>query len=299
MVWPVVAAVAAGVLMDEYNKAQTAGDDRKAKQLLDQIMTQYQGMEAPEYSAPDLQGLSYQDTVYNPITSKWEDVASDPAMMQKQQAALSALDQISRDGGMTLTDQANLSDIQGQAAMQDKGRRDAIRQNMQMQGMGGSGMDLLSELQSSQAATNQANQGGMQVAGQAQQRALDAIMQGGQLAGDIRQQGFGEQAQKAQAQDAIAQFNANNLMQNQQFNKGMGMDTQKYNVDIANQTAQMPNALKQQSFADQMAIAQGKAGALGKGADWYSQRAGQKSQATGNIISGGIQGLSAYYGAKK
>ena len=58
MVWPVVAAVAAGVLMDEYNKAQTAGDDRKAKQLLDQIMAQYQGMEAPEYSAPDLQGLS-------------------------------------------------------------------------------------------------------------------------------------------------------------------------------------------------------------------------------------------------
>lgn len=299
MVWPVVAAVAGGVLMNEYQKAQAAGDDRKAKQLMNQMLEQYNGIEQPEFYQPEYTGLTYQDTAYNPMTSKWEDVASDPAMAQKQQASLAALDQIAQSGGMTLTDKANINEIQGQAAMQDKARRDAIRQNMQMSGRGGGGMDLLSQLQSSQAATNQTNQQGMNVAGMAQQRALDSILKSGQMAGDIRQQGFNEQSQKAGALDAIAQFNAQNTLQNKQYNAGQGMTAQQYNANAQNKLADMPNAFAQQRYDNQMGMAQGKAGAYGQGMGYYQGRGAQKAQEQGQLMSGGMQALAAYYGGKK
>lgn len=299
MVWPLIAAMAGSVIMNEYQKAQAAGDDKKAKQLMNQMLDQYNGIEQPEFKKPEYTGLAYEDTAYNPITSKWEDVASDPAMVQKQQASLAALDQIAQSGGMTLTDKANINEIQGQAAMQDKARRDAIRQNMQMSGRGGGGMDLLSQLQSSQAATNQASQQGMDVAGMAQQRALDSIMKSGQMAGDIRQQGFGEQAQKAGALDAISQFNAQNTLQNKQYNAGQGMNAQQYNADMQNKAADMPNIWAQQRYDNSMGMAQGKAGAYGQGMGYYQGRAGQKAQEQGQLASGAMQAAAAYYGGKK
>jgi len=53
----------------------------------------------------------------------------------------------------------------------------------------------------------------LDVSAQAQSRALQALMQGGQLGGQIRQQDFGEQSEKAQAQDAINRFNTANRQQ--------------------------------------------------------------------------------------
>jgi hypothetical protein len=299
MVLPVIAAVAASALINEYQKAQTQGDDKKAAGLMNKINDLYAGMEAPELSMPDYQGLAYEDLQYNPITSKWENMASDPAMLAKQQASLAALDQIAQSGGMTLTDKANLADIQSQSAMQDRARREAIQQNMAARGMGGSGNELLAQLSSSQAATNQSAQAGLDTAGRAQERALQSILQSGQLAGDIRQQGWGEQAQKAQALDAISQFNQNNLMNTQQYNKGMGMDVQKYNVGLANQTQDAKNAIAQQNFQNDLNIKAGQSGAYGKGMDYYGARAGQKAAEQGQIFGGAGQALAAYYGSKK
>lgn len=299
MVLPVIAAVAATALINEYQKAQTQGDDKKAKGLMNQINDLYASQEIPELSLPEYQGMAYEDLQYNPITSKWENMQSDPAMLAKQQASLAALDQIATSGGMTLTDKANLADIQGQAAMQDRGRREAIQQNMQARGLGGSGQELLAQLASSQAATNQGSQAGMDVAGRAQERALQSILQSGQLAGDIRQQGWEEQAQKAQALDAISQFNQNNLMGTQQFNKGMGMDVQKYNVGLANQTQDAKNAIAQQNFENQMGVKAGQSGAYSKGMDYYGGKAAREAGAQGQMFSSAVQGLAAYYGGKK
>jgi hypothetical protein len=135
-------------------------------------------------------------------------------------ASLAALDEIIAGGGMTMRDQANLSRIQNEAATADRGRRDAIKQNMAARGMGGSGMDLLAQLQSSQAATDRTAQQGLDVAGMAQDRALESIMQSGRLSGDVRGQDFGEQAQRAEARDAINTFNARNRNAMNQFNVG-------------------------------------------------------------------------------
>jgi hypothetical protein len=158
------------------------------------------------------------------------DIAVDPRLKDQQLASLSALQELAEGGGMNAADQANLARIQNQVSQADRGRREAVMQGMQRRGMSGSGMDLLAQLQSSQAATDRASAEGLNVAGMAQDRALRALMEGGNLAGSIRGQDFGEQSQVAQARDAIAKFNAQNTIQNNQFNAGQGNSMAQFNA---------------------------------------------------------------------
>lgn len=177
--------------------------------------------------------------------SAMDGISTDPRLKQAQLAALASMQEIGSSGGMTATERAQLAKVQGEVAQADRGRREAILQNMRSRGMGGSGMELLAQLQSSQGATDRASQAGLDIAGMAQQRALQALTQAGGMAGGIRGQDFGEQSQIAAAKDAIAKFNAANTQQaNQfnagqlnsmgQFNAGLGLDASKFNASSAN-----------------------------------------------------------------
>jgi hypothetical protein len=258
----------------------TTKDDRAAKDSMKAALAAYQGIDTPdlqqispeEYkwlgdykpvgqvSAPSIQ--AGQDTQYNEVDPRlaalsqldgtaYNDINVDPRFKNDQVSALDALSEISQ-GGLTAADKAALNQVQNEAAQADRGRREAILQNAQARGMGGGGQALLAQLQSSQAATDRANQSGLDIAGMAQQRALDAIMQRGNLAGQMGQQEFGQQADIAGAKDAIARFNAQNSnqmsinnaeMQNQaamqnaqnqlanaQYNRNTGIDVQRANV---------------------------------------------------------------------
>lgn len=248
----------------------TDREDKKAKAALDEALAELEGLEsaglqpiqfedykwlgdfqgsldAPEVSAGD--DIVYEG--YDPRLAELErvgrsafnDISVDPRLRDQQTASLEALEEIANSGGHTAADVAVLNRIQSDVAAADRGRRDAIKQGMAQRGMGGSGMELLSLLDSSQAATDRASQAGLDIAGQAQERALNAMLSGGQLAGSIRGQDFGEQAQVAQANDAIDRFNAanaNNMSQfnastwndAQQFNTGNDLKTQMYNRDM-------------------------------------------------------------------
>jgi hypothetical protein len=184
--------------------------------------------------------------------TRFDQIAVDPRFQQEQMATLDALQSIADAGGLTAADEAVMNRLRTDTAQADRGRREAILQNMQARGMGGSGNELLAQLQSSQAATDRQAQADMDLAGLAQDRALQAIMQKGGLAGDLRSQAFSEDAARAQAADNIAQFNAglaqqgsfanagilNNLaLQNAAnqfaagtFNKGNQLDAQKFNI---------------------------------------------------------------------
>jgi hypothetical protein len=168
--------------------------------------------------------------------SEMKGVSTDPRLREAQMAALSQLQEIADGGGRTAQDDANLARIQGQTAQADRGRRDAIKQNMAARGMGGSGMELLAQLQSNQAATDRQAQEGLDIAGMAQQRALEAMMHGGQLGGSIRGQDFGEQSAIAQAQDRINQFNASTQNQGNQFNASTLNSTNQFNTGNRLQT---------------------------------------------------------------
>lgn len=224
----------------------TRREDRLAEERVKAISDLYQGMPLPELQQLDPETIqeigpleveratapnvgSAEQLTYTPVDTALADVYTqgptnlagievDPRLVDAQMGALTSLQGIADSGGLTLADEAALNRIQSQTAQADRGRREAIMQNMRASGMGGSGMDLLAQLQSSQAATDSASQQGLDVAGMAQQRALDAIMRGGGLAGDIRGQQFGEQATIRSAQDEIDAFNAANLTRGSQFN---------------------------------------------------------------------------------
>jgi hypothetical protein len=131
------------------------------------------------------------------------------AMRQKQLQALGGVEQLSQTG-LSAIDRAALTEIQNEIAMQERGQRESILQNMAQRGMSGSGQELAAQLQSSQAASQLASQQGMQQAAQAQRARVDALSNLSNMATGIESTDFQRQAQKAQAQDVINQFNTQN-----------------------------------------------------------------------------------------
>ena len=159
------------------------------------------------------------------------------AMRNKQLQALGGYEQLSQTG-LSAIDRAALAEIQNQIASQEKGQRESILQNMAQRGLSGSGQELAAQLQSSQAASQLAFQQGMQQAAQAQQARVNALNSLANLSSGIEQTDFERQAQKAQAQDIINQFNVQN-----RNNAGLrNLQTQQ---DLANLNAQERNRIAQ------------------------------------------------------
>ncbi|NDB61712.1 hypothetical protein EB001_25215 [bacterium] len=159
------------------------------------------------------------------------------AMRSKQLQALGGYEQLSQTG-LSAIDRAALSEIQNQIATQEKGQRESILQNMAQRGLSGSGQELAAQLQSSQAASQLASQQGMQQAAQAQQARVNALSNLSNMASGIEQTDFQRQAQKAQAQDVINQFNVQNR-------NTAGLRNLQTQQDIANMNAQERNRIAQ------------------------------------------------------
>lgn len=139
--------------------------------------------------------------------SDLEGYTPDPRYQEAQLRALSRLQELG-NGGMSGQDQATLNAAMGKVARTEGAGRNAIRNDMAARGTLGSGAELAMALDNNQNASDRAHQAGLDVAGRAQQRALDAIMSGGNLAGDLRGQDFSEKERIAAAKDAIKKFNA-------------------------------------------------------------------------------------------
>ena len=159
------------------------------------------------------------------------------AMRNKQLQALGGVEQLSQTG-LSAIDRAALSEIQNQIAAQERGQRESILQNMAQRGLSGSGQELAAQLQSSQAASQLASTQGMQQAAQAQQARVNALTNLSNMASGIEQTDFQRQAQKAQAQDVINQFN----LQNRNTAGLRNLQTQQ---DIASMNAQERNRIAQ------------------------------------------------------
>lgn len=177
--------------------AISGGQDRaKAQQLLQQMLQQYQGLSAP--TADQLR--------LGP--SAMQGITDNPALLSDQTGALGALQGVSDAGGLNLNDRAALQQIMGRIGQETTARNAGAVDQAASRGQAGSGDMLAAALSNNASAEQGANQVGTDIAGKAQARALQAMLQRGQLAGQIRGQDFGENAAKAQAADAIARYNA-------------------------------------------------------------------------------------------
>lgn len=140
--------------------------------------------------------------------SAYGSIEADPSLVTAQRSVLERLMREGTTDGLDRSERVGLAQAQQQIGRQERGGREAILQNMQSRGMGGSGSELAASLVNQQGSADRSAQMGSSAAAAARQRQLSALAQSGQMAGQVRGQGFGEQATKAGGMDAVSRFNA-------------------------------------------------------------------------------------------
>jgi hypothetical protein len=231
------------------------------------------------------------------------EITTDPFIAQAQQESLAKLQEIGEEG-LTLEDKARLEQVRREVGAQEKGQRERLAQEMEERGVRGSGIELAAQLQLQQSAADRRSQEALEQEARAEQRALEAIMQSGQVAGQMRGQQFGEQSAKAQAEDAIRQFNVANQRQVQEANIQRQMQSQVSNLAEKQRLADANTArrqeeelrraqLKQQRFQNLMQKEETKAAAMGgvaKSREGEAKRRG--------ALYGGLIGAAGQIGAQ-
>lgn len=292
--------------------------------MINNISAQNKAMEAQQEALNRLRGIQnpnlkvnfekYQDAGnYNPqLEAAFQQqhaglnqYQANPQLMQAQLGALSQLQGIGQSGGLTINDQANLNNLMSQQAQLNKGQQGAIMQNYDARGMGNSGMALASQLNAAQESANRGNENATNIAGQAQQRALQAIQGAGQIGGAINQQQFGQAATTSAAQDAINRFNTMNQQQvagnnvnlqnqAQQANLQKNQNLSNMNTGLGNQQQFQNNQYQQQQFQNALGLGQAIGGRATTAGNLGMANADKLSGAAGQIG----QGINQYAAAQ-
>ena len=216
---------------------------------------------------PEMQQVVLQDP------SLLQDIVTDPRLRDAQLNALDDLVNIADNDGLDATAKARLNLVNRNAATEERGARDAIIQNANARGIGGSGLELAQKLISNQGSASRRSDQSFDAAAEAEQRALQAIMSSGQLGGQIRGQDFDQDSRVAAAGDAINRFNAanrntvnagnvganNRAAELNLTNKQRVADT---NVGIGNANKERNSNLRQQMFDNDLNVAAGRTGNL-------------------------------------
>lgn len=305
----VVGSIASGVAGKQAG-AGAAGDAHDAANIAFQKLNEiglppdtakaivYQQFQQKGLMTPELESHIDQQA------SKMADVKGSP---QAQQAQMQALQQLQQRGqtGLTPEDRAALNQVRQQVASDTEGKRQQIMQNFQARGQGGSGAELIAALQGSQSGANAESQQGDRLSAMASQNALQAIGQAGTLGGQIQQQQFGEEAQKAQAQDVINQFNTQNQVSQQARNVGAENAAQQSNLanaqNLSNANTQQANSellrqnqAQRQNWLDTMQRAQVQSGGAMQNANYNQNLSQQQSaSAAAPYAAIGAAGMSA------
>jgi hypothetical protein len=158
-------------------------------------------------------------------------VYSDPNLGAAQTQSIGELGNIADQGGLTLTDKANFDTAQRQAAQGAMAQRQAIQNLLNRTGGGNSGVSAALQLGAQRGQQESSALAGQQEAASAQQRALQAVLQRGQLAGQVRAQGVNEATNRARAIDQMNQYNAQARQGAQQYN--LGLPQQQYQNQLA------------------------------------------------------------------
>jgi hypothetical protein len=307
-------SVAAPVVGGLVGNIMSQGDRDAANRLRQQMMDMFGQIKVPtqEEQKIMLEQLKSQgqltpelEQVFAQGDTAFKNIATDPRLKEAQLQALSSLQDVANNGGMTAADKSRQNQMLSEVNRNEQGNREAIMQDMARRGQAGSGNELAAQLMNQQASAERASQQGMDIKAQAEQRALEALMQGGQMAGNIRGQDFSEQAAAAQAQDAINRFNT----QNRQSVMGANMDRRNdaqntnlqsrqriadTNVGIRNQQETHNKGLVQQQFQNQMQRAAGMSGQMGQMANAKDNAADRTAGMYAGIGAGVGEGFAEY-----
>jgi len=164
----------------------------------------------------------------------YDNINLDPNTLAAQNEALNELINLSEAKGLNAIDQQALQEIISNENRNLQGQQDAIIQDAMQRGVYGSGLELAQRLQAAQSSANRMNNQDMDVMSQAQQRALEALSNYGNLASNMRFQDYNEQAQRAAAANAIKQYNVNQMTNSNTGNVDNRNKVNMANTDIYN-----------------------------------------------------------------
>lgn len=230
------------------------------------------------------------------------EIALDPRLRENQMNQLAELEGLSKTGLGTV-DRIALDEAQSEATAADKSRRAGILSQMAQRGMVDSGANLAAQLQSSEAANQQAMQQSQNIAKQASVNRLNAINSLASQSGAMEQRDYGRQADAATAQDAIQRFNVGTRNTTAAQNLASRQNIADTTAATANKQEMYNKGLIQQDYGNRLQRAQSIAGlnagqaqnqasaALTAGAG-AANMYGQIGQAAGNITRGVVD----YYG---
>lgn len=286
-------------LFDTITNVLSGGNNRKAANASQAAVDQLSSLQLPDIVDMQLQleQMVQQGQItpeeaqlYLQEQSAMNRVSTDPRFQQAQMDALSSLQEIGNEGGLTAMDRAQLNQIQTEQDTAARGAREAIIQNAAERGLSGSGLELMSQMQNQQDSATRASQRGFDVAAQAQQRALAALQGAGDLGGQMQQTQFNQQADIARANDAINQFNTQNRQAVSNLNTQNKNQAAQANLAEKQRIADTNTATRnnQQQYNKNLAQVQfdnayKKAGGVASGLN---------NQATGFLTAGqGIQNL--------
>lgn len=279
-------------------------DDESGKQY-EQLMQQAQSIPLPMLQKyyPELYKQVVQlnpemETAQTLGPSAMEGISTDPRLKEAQMNALLSLQGIGANKGMDAQAQANMARLQSDVNQNLQGQTGAIQQNLATRGMSGGMSELVARNLAAQGGANRQAQMGMDEKAQAEQRALSAIAQSGQLGGQMQSNQFNQAAQQAQARDLINKFNLTNTQginsqnvqarnQAQAANAQGAQNIANLNVGGSNEAQKYNINLPQQQYANQLSK-YGLQAQAGQGlAQSQSAAAQQQNQFLGNAMQSG------------
>lgn len=237
----------------------------------------------------------------------FDDVSVNAQARGAQMSALQELQDQIANGGLSDVARSRIQQTLDEVNNNQRGQDQAITQDAQRRGVAGSGLELAQRLMSQQNAANTAGRQGMDIAAMAEQAKMQALEQASRLGGQIETNDFSQQAQKAQAQNAIEQFNATNQQQvtmaniaarnaAQQANLAEKQRIADTNVRNENTNRERNSNLIQQNYENRLSKAQSVAGALGAQGQQAQNYANQQAKRSSDLFSGAV-GTAATFGA--
>ncbi len=232
------------------------------------------------------------------------EIATDPRLRDNQMNQLAELEGLSQTGLGTV-DRIALQEAQGAATAADQSRRAGILSQMSQRGMMDSGNALAAQLQSSEAANQQAMQQSQNIAKQASANRMNAINALANQSGSMEQRDYSRQADAATAQDAIQKFNVGTRNTTAAQNLAARQNIADASAATSNKQEMYNKGLIQQDYGNRLQRAQSIAGLNAGQAQNQAQAAltagagtanmyGQIGQAAGNITRGVVD----YYGSQ-
>lgn len=284
------------------------GEDDKSADIYNQMIEEAKRIPLPTLRQyfPELyqQVVAINPELEQAVTlgpSQMAGIGTDPALRQAQLNALGKLQEIG-ENGMTASDRAAYARMESDINTNLQGQQGAIMQNLAARGMAGGGSELVARQLATQQAANRQAQLGMDLRAQAEQRALQALIQGGQLAGNMQTQDFQQKSAQAQAADAIAKFNAqntqavrgNNVNRTNDFRMHEAQERQRIadaNTGVRNDAQQYNNNLPQQNYENELR----KRGMINSGHQGLARSSEGQAARQDAFIGGLIDSGAKYY----